>query len=319
MKDNNYNNEETQYQGTDSEATQFETVNSTADNNNNVKVKPAGKGWKKVAAGAGTGLLIGTVSTALMGMKMPDGETGDNHEEASHPEWADDQVHVATSVNDDMSFDEAFAAARADVGPGGAFEWHGQIYSTYIAEEWDSMTAEQRTEFGNHFNWDHIDHSSSNVAEHATARHTTADVTARTTSANDDIEVVSVNHNENDNNVLQTEVHETPVQTGVADMANTETEVEILGVVHNNETGANIGGVTVGGQEVILIDMDDDMTFDYMATDVNDNGQIDQNELVDISEQNITVNDLGGFSDPMGNMLASNDDIDYTAGDLYEG
>ena len=38
----------------------------------------------------------------------------DNHkEELSNPEWVDDDIAVATTVNDDMSFDEAFAAARA--------------------------------------------------------------------------------------------------------------------------------------------------------------------------------------------------------------
>ena len=43
----------------------------------------------------------------------------------------------------DMSFSEAFAAARAEQGPGGVFEWHGNLYSTYYENEWSSMSAEE--------------------------------------------------------------------------------------------------------------------------------------------------------------------------------
>lgn len=46
-------------------------------------------------------------------------------------------------------------------------------------------------------------------------------------------------------------------------------EVQILEVVHDNETGMNIGGMMVDNQEVILIDVDNDQTFDVMASDLN--------------------------------------------------
>ena len=57
-----------------------------------------------------------------------------------------DSLHVA-QVSDSMSFSEAFAAARAEVGPGGVFYWHGGVYGTYYANEWDAMTAEAKQEF----------------------------------------------------------------------------------------------------------------------------------------------------------------------------
>ena len=128
---NNYDNEKTHYQGSDNEATQFEETSTSEKKKNNtasneeVKSKYSKNAWKRAAAGAGSGLLIGGVATVLMGMKTPDSETegkpeSPNHkEELSHPEWVDDQVQVATTVNDDMSFGEAFAAARAEVGPSG--------------------------------------------------------------------------------------------------------------------------------------------------------------------------------------------------------
>lgn len=45
----------------------------------------------------------------------------------------------ATSVNDDMSFSEAFANAREELGPGGVFEWNGQIYGTFYEDEVDEQ------------------------------------------------------------------------------------------------------------------------------------------------------------------------------------
>lgn len=333
----NYDEEATLYQGADNEETQFEKTSTTAQGTDTttsedvVEAKPAKGMWKRTAIGAGSGLLIGGVASMLMGMTKPDAdpkepvETNHHNDESSTPEWVDDQVQVATTVNDEMTFGEAFAAARAEVGPGGCFEWHGNIYSTYLAEEWNSMTAEQRAEYSDHFSWNHIDHSSSHVAQHATAQdassHTAAASDHQAPDVNgDDIEVVSVNHAEQQNGTAQTDMNQQPAyQAEVVQVSQVEPEVEILGVVHDNETGANIGGMTVDGQEVILIDVDGNMQFDYMATDLNGNGQVDEGELVDIQAQGLTVNDLGGLSNPTGEMLASNDGPDYSAGSGYEG
>ena len=53
-------------------------------------------------------------------------------------------------VSDGMSFADAFAAARAQVGAGGVFEWHGGVFSTYYENEWDSMTPQQQHHFTAH-------------------------------------------------------------------------------------------------------------------------------------------------------------------------
>jgi hypothetical protein len=39
------------------------------------------------------------------------------------------------TVTGDMSFTEAFAAARGELGPGGVFSWQGQYYNTFYEEE----------------------------------------------------------------------------------------------------------------------------------------------------------------------------------------
>ncbi len=46
------------------------------------------------------------------------------------------------SVNDTMSFSDAFKEAREQLGPGGLFEWHGQTYSTFHENEWQTAPIE---------------------------------------------------------------------------------------------------------------------------------------------------------------------------------
>lgn len=72
------------------------------------------------------------------------------HHHYHHDHYVD-VLHV-TSEHDDYSFGEAFADARAEVGPGGVFVWHGGVYSTYTAEEWGSMTLAERNEFAHRVN-----------------------------------------------------------------------------------------------------------------------------------------------------------------------
>ncbi|MCY7351529.1 MAG: hypothetical protein LH606_12835 [Cytophagaceae bacterium] len=50
-------------------------------------------------------------------------------------------------VNDGLSFEEAFQAARTQTGAGGVFAWHGQVYNTFQKEEWMGLSLAQRQEF----------------------------------------------------------------------------------------------------------------------------------------------------------------------------
>ena len=318
MKTDNYDNEETRLEGA-----QNATGSQASDSGDKSKSKSGA--WKSAAAGAASGVVIGTLSTTLMGMKSAGDEPGqpaDNHkEELSHPEWVDDQVQVATSVSDNMSFGQAFAAARAEVGAGGCFEWHGKLYGTYTAEEWNSMSAEERAEYGDHFSWNHIDHSSGNVAQHshaAAANHAPA-------AADDDIEVVSVNHHEAQNVTPGHEYaaeHNTQAphvsQAGMTEPGSDDGDIEVLGVFHDSDSGANYGALNVDGQDVVLVDVNGDMTFDYMAVDSNHNGEIDEGEVADISDGNLTVADLGGFTNSTDDLLASDNAPDYSSDAVYD-
>lgn len=51
------------------------------------------------------------------------------------------------SVSDDMTFNEAFEAARNEVGPGGVFHWKDGVYSTFNEREWLSLSDEDKNEY----------------------------------------------------------------------------------------------------------------------------------------------------------------------------
>ena len=79
------------------------------------------------------------------------------------------------------------------------------------------------------------------------------------------------------------------------------------------------------GHEIVsVIDVDNDQVFDAMATDMDGDNYISENEILDISDQGITVDDMGGFNgaDPNANLYAATDEpdyLDYTNNDIYEG
>lgn len=115
---------------------------STANNKN------GGQFWKYVLIGGVPGIMLGSGGTVVAENVVEKvNEDVVPEEDAAAEELTPANVPVA-NVSDDMSFGEAFAAARAEVGAGGVFMWHGNLYNTYVAEEWDAMSTEDRAEFG---------------------------------------------------------------------------------------------------------------------------------------------------------------------------
>jgi hypothetical protein len=84
----------------------------------------------------------------------PDYSNDENRAAAPIPSGPDHfdgtAVPFAESANDDMTFGQAFAASRQEVGPGGVFEWHGGVYHTYYANEWEGFSDEYRHEFSHY-------------------------------------------------------------------------------------------------------------------------------------------------------------------------
>ncbi|MBR7168901.1 MAG: hypothetical protein IKD17_00515, partial [Alistipes sp.] len=210
-------------------------------------------------------------------------------------------------VTDEMSFGDAFAAARAEVGPGGAFEWRGGVYGTYTADEWANMTAEEREAYQDNFNWNNrseadvqpVDGDGEVVEpqpEEPAVEEPAAEEPAVEEPAVEE-PVVEVEPEVEEPVVEEPVVEEPTIEEPVAEV---DPEVEILGVVHDEELGT-VGTVMVDGEEVLLIDVDTDGTFDALVADANHDGEISDNEIVDITEENLSVADVAaaaGVEDP---------------------
>ncbi len=58
-----------------------------------------------------------------------------------------ENIQIAQRPEPTMTFGEAYATAREEVGTGGIFSWRGEVYNTYTAEEWQGLSFGQRQEF----------------------------------------------------------------------------------------------------------------------------------------------------------------------------
>jgi hypothetical protein len=73
-------------------------------------------------------------------------------------------VSTSEAVNDEMTFDEAFEAAREELGAGGVFEWNGNTYGTYYQDEWDALSDEQKAEY-----WESVNEAGVEVEDEVVA------------------------------------------------------------------------------------------------------------------------------------------------------
>ncbi len=242
-----------------------DTVLEEMENHDEAVAAPAQgkKGWSKVAAGFGGGIVMGSLATLLTASsKVP--EEGAAEELTTEVEVPGliGEIRVAQGVTDDMSFNEAFEAARAEVGSGGAFVWHGNVYNTYTADEWNAMTDEQREAFGDNFQ-----SQAANIDTHTTGN-----------EANDGsgINVVDVNP---------------PIDNPIDDST---PEVKVLGFAQH-ESGAMLAGVEIDGQEFVVVDIDNNNEADAVMADLNGDGNISENEIGDISGQGVYMSDLAAM------------------------
>ena len=261
--------------------------------------------WQKVVIGGAAGLCLGATASFLTTSEAvaakENAETKEPDGTGHHHPLVDDSLPMADTVTDDMSFGEAFAAARAEIGPAGAFEWHGNIYSTYTAAEWDSMSQAEQDEFNSNFKWNQ---GSSSAESNYTAKAETQEVKEETPENKEEMVENKPKPEETDPNkpADKPEDGEDVNVVGV----DVDHDVEVLGVAHDEDSGMNMAGVLVDGQEVILFDTDGDEVFDVMAVDVNHDGQLTEGEVAQLQTDSLTVDSLGGFTD--GSDLANNDD-----------
>jgi hypothetical protein len=265
--------------------------------NGQQETKKEGSAWKQVTLGGVSGILMGAgllyagqaAAQELGKVETPEeGKTEDvtapEPGETSHT--LENGLKVA-AVNDDLSFGEAFAQARAEVGPGGVFHWHGGIYNTYSADEWNAMTVEQKHDFAQQVQPE-----------------IRPDELSTPTDANTQVVVVHhVYHHE-----------EAPTTAEVHEAAASSEDVHVVDqqTAQNFEQDGDVhivGYANVDGHLAVGYDTTGDGQADVAIIDVDDNHQLsDADIIVDNQGNAATVGEVVNADDP--NQLASMENPD---------
>ena len=189
------------------ETTIFEKSPETNGQSEN---KKQGNAWKYVTLGGVPGILMGAGALYAGQTAAMHQESEEKAEDVAVPEQGETSHTLenglkVAAVNDDLSFGEAFQQARAEVGPGGVFHWHGGIYNTYTPAEWNSMSAGEKHAFAQQIQPEvqpdevptPTDENSHVVVEHHVYHHhenapatPTAEVHQTADVASDDVQVV---------------------------------------------------------------------------------------------------------------------------------
>ena len=276
--------------------TQNDPITESTAVKSNAEKKGLSPLWTSVLVGGVPGILIGsagTVGVEAIANSIPDGiDTENVNEEANVASTT--EIHEAHSVTDDMSFSEAFAAARAEVGAGGAFCWRGHVYGTYRGDdpEWQEMSDEARAE-----------HSHEILSQVHAAPYTPTE---------NEPEIVPAPEN-------RSEIEEGPVAENTEDAE--DIDVHILGVGEveaPDGSVAQVGVGTIDDHSAIFADTDGDNEVDTVLIDVNDNARLDQDEIFDATGSGITMDDLRDAVEPgVSDMMEPTTDVSDTPQDLF--
>lgn len=271
----------------------------TLPENENVKLEEKNKEssgrWKHVMVGGISGMMFGMAGSFVVNQTADAEELGEeipNPDGLIQPTPVSPDTHVTVSglpvatVGDDLSFGEAFAEAREQVGAGGIFEWHGGVYGTFYADEWEEMTPEQRDDFNNRVNY-------------------TGGLSGQSIVNQDVINTGDAG------DAVDTQIQET---TQTQDTSFAPAEVEVLGVYDAtlaDGSSVTVGQVVVEGHEVYMVDVNQDDVADIMGMDLNGDGSISGEEFRDVSDLGISMTDLANqanIDDPNQHYLAEGPD-----------
>lgn len=324
------------------ENTQFNGDNSDYDLVNTQVPEKGSKnktksGASHIAAVAGAAVAGGAVGAAAAGAAtMHAAETSNT--EAGVPEDGSaanaakpDEVLLVNDEGikfahvDANNFTDAFAQARAQVGPGGAFEFQGKVYGTYYADEWSHMSHAEQEAFQHkvagamtghqplvnivthapqeihiyedphvhvHHVHDHVNHVQHHHDHVTHVQHHHEHVTH--VQHHHDVTAHVVEHVE----VVPSEtveiVHHVPAVDNVLVVEPVDSEIRVLGVetVHTDMGDMNVAAVSVGDDPGLLVDINNDHVYDVAVHDDNYNNQIEPNEIHDISDAHIHVEDM---------------------------
>lgn len=247
-----------------------ETVNEEQETSQESKLSSR---VKKVAGVAGVA-AAGVVFTSMASGDNPEPTT-----QAAHTAVPAGNVKVA-EVSDDMSFDEAFASARKQVGAGGVFEWRGKLYGTYYKNEWDAMSQADKDQYAaNVFGTPQAKVHNENIQE-----------PPRKDMPEDAEQNTNVQKVSDQTNNQQDRAEAGSDEGG---RYNIQQVYGVRIVTDNNGNPMTMVEAKVNGHNAILCDINQDDKIDSMAIDANDDGQITQDEIIPVPQGSVLVSELG--------------------------
>lgn len=210
--------------------------------------------WKKVAIGGAVGILMGggaAYAANALASGTEEGSTGD----------ASSSPAQEAQVGNGQSFGDAFNEARAQVGPGGVFQWHGRLYNTYTEEEWNAMSDEEKNEF------------------------------ARAVANDERAHKDDFAHQPSSGHATEAETHHDEADAAQARPASYKEED--VTVAHSGTQGDDdvhvVGSTTVEGHTTVIYDVDGDNQADVAVIDINDNNQMDYDDILIDNQGNVAT------------------------------
>ena len=252
------------------EETQFADEQTTIleEGANEVQEPEGTSKWKKAAGMAGIGAagIAGGIGLSAMASGDDAEAAKQAAEEAANADKGNmvkpvGNVKVA-EVNDEMSFSEAFASARKQVGAGGVFEWRGKQYGTYYKTEWDSMSQAEK------------DRYAANVFGTSSSKSSTTP----------------------DQEQLQHDIPpENLADNSQSPVSGEDIKGELVGVQTVTDENGNpmtIVAAKINGHNSVFVDADVDGYVDVAAMDANSDGVLDDNEVVTLAKGVMPVSAL---------------------------
>ena len=265
--------------------------------NGQQETKKEGSAWKQVTLGGVSGILMGAgllyagqaVAQNVNSEDKPEETPEEKTEDVVAPEQGETSHTLenglkVASVSDDLSFGEAFQQARAEVGSGGVFHWHGGIYNTYSADEWNAMSVDQKHDF----------------AEQVQPEVRPDELSTPTDA---DTHVVVVHH-----------VYEHAPAPEVHQAADTSADVQVVDqqTAQSSDQDADVHIVGYGeveGHVAVGLDTNNDGQADVAIIDVDDSGNLsDPDVIVDNNGNMATYGQIANDPDP--NLTASMENPD---------
>ena len=276
------------------EMTNYKTEKDMKENIKRTSEQSNTDGWQKVTISGVSGILMG--AAGMYAVNSPTKKSGDFEDStnSSHSQsFVSENGLKVAKVDDSLSFGDAFVAARNSVGAGGVFHWRGNIYNTFLEEEWNNMSPQAKSQFAQQVQPVLLSDEMHSDSMH----HDFHDETAQVHSySNDETKHMNYNDYQGEAQQKNNEI-EKPQQLQEDDDV---PEVHFLGIEQRQTDDGhiiNVGHMTIEDDNVALVDFDNDFVFDVAVSDSNHNNTIENDEVRDISEAQLTVTEFAVMTD----------------------